>query len=60
LQQRTLEATVVDLIRANWVLRQAQEMSRNLAERRRYRDPNFDMKTLSIIMGHDASFAEQP
>ena len=59
LQQRTPLATVADLSKANWELRNAQTMSRSGAELRFKRDPAFDLKDLMVIGAHDASFGQQ-
>ena len=59
LQQKTSNATVADLTRCNWVLRQAQEMSRNSCELRFLRDPAWKLEDLLLVVAHDASFGNQ-
>ena len=58
LQQRTPEATVADLTRANWVLRQAQEMGRQ-GDCLMFKQMNLDLKDLLVVSAHDASFGKQ-
>ena len=59
LQQRTAEAQVKDLVRANWILRKAQEMGRN-GECLIFRGNNIPDDDVAIVGIHDASFAQQP
>ena len=60
LQQKTSKATVSELVRANWVLRHAQEMARNgqCLKFRRFNKPPTP-QDLAISFVHDASFANQ-
>jgi hypothetical protein len=59
LQQRTASATVADLVKANWVLRHAQELGRK-QRRLWFKAHGFDTAKATVLVAHDASFAEQP
>jgi len=59
LQQRTAEAQVKDLVRANWILRKAQEMGRH-GECLIFRSNNIPDDDVAVVGIHDASFAQQP
>jgi len=59
LQQKSASATVADLVRANWVLKQAQAMGR--AGACLWFRPILEQTAKPVILAvHDASFAQQP
>jgi hypothetical protein len=59
LQQKSASATVADLVKANWVLKQAQAMGR--AGACLWFRPVLEKNAMPTILAvHDASFAQQP